>query len=143
MTPRRKHLLRGRDNLSLRPRTYSVSSFKLLSQKILLAQRIDFEIEYRGLRIGFFSFNLIEDEAIIEYGLSNPDEWSGRGFMTQAVDLVCLWAFALGIKRLTAQVSINNIASQKILGRNGFNILEQIDTTLYIEKYAPKKRPAP
>ena len=47
--------------------------------------------------------------------------WRGRGYMTRAVGLVSRWAFGqAGIARLTAGTRPDNIGSQRVLERAGF-----------------------
>lgn len=49
------------------------------------------------------------------------DEYKGRGVMTEAVRTICAEAFAkLDILRISASVYSPNIASQRVLEKNGF-----------------------
>lgn len=52
------------------------------------------------------------------------DEYSGKGVMTRAVELICAEAFeTLDILRISARIYAPNIASRRVLEKNGF-ILE-------------------
>ena len=56
-----------------------------------------------------------------EIGYVLLDEFKGQGVMTEAVRMMCEDAFArLDILRITAQVYSPNIASQRVLEKNGF-----------------------
>jgi RimJ/RimL family protein N-acetyltransferase len=58
-------------------------------------------------------------QAMIGYSLD--PRWRGRGYTTRAVNLVAEWAFAnIGIVRLIAGTAPDNIASQRVLERAGF-----------------------
>ncbi len=58
-------------------------------------------------------------EAIVGYSLL--PEYRGRGFTARAVDLVARWAFAqVGLARLVAGTAPDNVASQRVLERAGF-----------------------
>jgi len=48
----------------------------------------------------------------------------GRGIARQAVQLVCQWAFAeLGLEQLTLQTQVENLRSQRVAERVGFQRL--------------------
>jgi len=56
-----------------------------------------------------------------EIGYVLLDEFKGRGVMTEAVRMICKEAFEnLGILRISASVYSPNIASQRVLEKNGF-----------------------
>jgi ribosomal-protein-alanine N-acetyltransferase len=58
-------------------------------------------------------------KAEIGYWLAKP--WWGRGIMTAVVGKVCEYAFAQwNLVRITAQVFESNIASARVLEKNGF-----------------------
>jgi RimJ/RimL family protein N-acetyltransferase len=44
----------------------------------------------------------------------------GRGYMTRAVRLVCDWLFAQGVGRLEVRTHPDNVASQRLAERSGF-----------------------
>ncbi len=48
-------------------------------------------------------------------------QWNGRGIATRAVGLACEWAFGdARLHRLEAGTLVDNVASQRVLLRNGF-----------------------
>jgi [ribosomal protein S5]-alanine N-acetyltransferase len=57
----------------------------------------------------------------IEIGYGTYPAFEGKGFMTEAVGAMLLWAFAQpNIRVVIAQTAPSNIASQKILQKNNF-----------------------
>ncbi len=90
----------------------------------LAGQRADFTIrdaptgDYAG-EIGLYYGESTTQQAMIGYSLD--PRWRGRGYTTRAVNLVAEWAFAnVGIVRLIAGTAPDNIASQRVLERAGF-----------------------
>jgi [ribosomal protein S5]-alanine N-acetyltransferase len=72
----------------------------------------------------------------IEIGYGTYPAFEGKGFMTEAVGAMLIWAFAQpNVQIVTAQTAPANIASQKILTKNNFvkygetteNILWRVD----------------
>ncbi len=60
-----------------------------------------------------------QSDAELGYFLLSKD-WS-RGIMSQAVEEICALAFEkLGLRRISAQVFAPNLASQRVLEKNGF-----------------------
>ncbi len=56
-----------------------------------------------------------------ELGYWSHPECRGRGLMTDAVATAAAWCFEeLGLHRMTAITSVQNLASQRVLVRNGF-----------------------
>ncbi len=53
-------------------------------------------------------------------GYSTLPGFRGRGVTTRAVRLVSAWAFAIGVRRLTAGTAVDNVASQRVLVKAGF-----------------------
>ncbi|GAJ26917.1 ribosomal-protein-S5p-alanine acetyltransferase [Liquorilactobacillus sucicola DSM 21376 = JCM 15457] len=60
----------------------------------------------------------IEDRRVVGYAL-NQDYW-GQGIMTEALAAMVGWAQENGIKEVTGMVSDRNVASQRVLEKNGF-----------------------
>jgi [ribosomal protein S5]-alanine N-acetyltransferase len=57
----------------------------------------------------------------IEIGYGTYPAFEGKGFMTEAVGAMLIWAFAQpNVQAVTAQTAPVNIASQKILVKNNF-----------------------
>jgi [ribosomal protein S5]-alanine N-acetyltransferase len=63
----------------------------------------------------------VDDRGVVEIGYGiNPSGW-GRGFATEAVGALTLHLFALpGVACVTAQTAADNLASQRVLEKNGF-----------------------
>ena len=77
-------------------------------------------IVYDGKLIGSISVEKKHDDAEIGYMLLN--EYSNNGLATEAVKQVCTFAFkVLSLEKITANVFQSNIASIRVLLKNGFN----------------------
>jgi ribosomal-protein-alanine N-acetyltransferase len=51
-------------------------------------------------------------------------EWNGQGIASGAVGLCADWAFGEGrLHRLSAGTLLDNVASQRVLSRNGFHVV--------------------
>lgn len=68
--------------------------------------------------IGFHNFALRHRRAEVGYEI-HPDYWR-NGYATEALQAALTYAFSLDIERIGAIVYIENIASQRMLERNGF-----------------------
>ncbi|MBP3247792.1 MAG: GNAT family N-acetyltransferase [Prevotella sp.] len=76
-------------------------------------------IVYDGKLIGSISVEKKHDDAEIGYMLLN--EYSNKGLATEAVKQVCTFAFkVLSLEKITANVFQPNIASIRVLLKNGF-----------------------
>ena len=76
-------------------------------------------IVYDGKLIGSISVEKKDDDAEIGYMLLN--EYSNKGLATEAVKQVCTFAFkVLSLEKITANVFQPNIASIRVLQKNGF-----------------------
>jgi len=65
--------------------------------------------------------NLVDiADGIAELGYRIGEQWGGRGHATAAVHLVLAAAADHGLTRVTAKVTSNNLASQRVLERTGF-----------------------
>ena len=76
-------------------------------------------IVYDGKLIGSISVEKKDDDAEIGYMILN--EYSNKGLATEAVKQVCTFAFkVLSLEKITANVFQPNIASIRVLLKNGF-----------------------
>ena len=76
-------------------------------------------IVYDGKLIGSISVEKKDDDAEIGYMILN--EYTNKGIATEAVKQICSIAFkALSIEQITANVFQPNIASIRVLLKNGF-----------------------
>ena len=62
----------------------------------------------------------------IEIGYGTHTEFQGQGVMTEAVGGIVKWAFAQSkVQAVLAETDITNIASQRILEKNGFQLVNE------------------
>jgi len=85
-------------------------------------------------QVSLQSIDLRDHHAEIGY-LLNAD-FRGQGIMTRAVSLLCDYAFGVGFRRLGAFAMPRNVASVRILEKNGFtqeavlrNYITELDDT--------------
>lgn len=86
----------------------------------LAGNRADFTIRVDGAfagDIGLYN-EAWSGQAMVGYSML-PD-FRGRGIATRAVRLISAWAFAIGVRRVTAGTAPDNIASQRVLEKAGF-----------------------
>ncbi|WP_137170361.1 GNAT family N-acetyltransferase [Marinomonas sp. FW-1] len=69
-------------------------------------------------RINLTDINLVLSEAYLGYRLG--EKFTGRGIAKGAVKEIIQLAYELNLHTLIALVSVNNIASQKVLAHSGF-----------------------
>ena len=75
-----------------------------------------------GIPVGDLCFKGVEDGKNPEIGYGIDDEFQGRGYATEAVKLALAWAFNhVGVAAVEAETDPDNIASQKVLAKCGFN----------------------
>ena len=78
-------------------------------------------------------------EAEIGYWIG--ERHTSNGYATEAVVILARWAFqTMGLKRLTAQVHIDNLGSQKALGRARFNIEYECECGRYLHCEMPRPK---
>jgi RimJ/RimL family protein N-acetyltransferase len=65
-------------------------------------------------------FGLVEPFGFAEIGYVFFPPGRGQGYATRAVRLVAGWVFGLGVGRLQARTSLDNVASERVLERVGF-----------------------
>ena len=72
---------------------------------------------------------------VSEIGYGTYEHYRNMGFMTEAIQGLINWAFAQGkLKVVTAETDKNNLASRRVLEKNGFEITERVDDQIYWEK---------
>lgn len=84
---------------------------------------------------GFKGAPDLEQEAEIGYGIA--PSYEGRGYMTEAVSALVGWAFLQpGCRAVTAETLKQNLPSQRVLAKTGFQVVRETDQELYwrIEK---------
>jgi len=91
-------------------------------------------IVYDGKLIGSISVEKKHDDAEIGYMLLN--EYSNKGLATEAVKQVCTFAFkVLSLEKITANVFQPNIASIRVLLKNGFKYKGAIPNAVIKDGY--------
>lgn len=65
-------------------------------------------------------FGLVEPFGFAEIGYILFPHGRGRGYATRTVRLAADWVFRLGLGRLQARTSLDNVASERVLERVGF-----------------------
>lgn len=82
---------------------------------------VHFAIREEGALIGSIGFKGLTKGHMAEIGYWLAKDWWGRGIMTAVVGKACEYAFAQWqLVRITAHVSEGNIASARVLDKNGF-----------------------
>lgn len=71
--------------------------------------------------VGDLCFKGLNSDGMVEIGYGIYPEFSGKGFMTEAVTAMAKWAMRQSdVSRVEAEIDPDNIASQKILLKSGF-----------------------
>ena len=73
------------------------------------------------ITIGDLSFKGLGTDGMVEIGYGIKKEFEGKGYMTEAVTAMTIWAAQQeGVFSVEAETVANNIASQKVLQKAGF-----------------------
>lgn len=74
-----------------------------------------------GIMIGDICFKGLQADGSVEIGYGIHPEYEGKGYTTEAVKAMIQWAFKNeNVMRIEAETVADNIASQRILEKNGF-----------------------
>jgi len=77
-----------------------------------------------GESVGLCSITRQPSQGEVDIGYGIAPKFHGRGIATRAVAEIVRWARSdPRVVRLTAQTSIHNVASQRVLQRNGFAVV--------------------
>lgn len=80
-----------------------------------------------GSNIGDLSFKGISSDGSVEIGYLILTEYQNKGYATEAVKAAVRWAISQpNIKRVIAQVHLDNMPSQKVLIKSGFENTEAL-----------------
>ena len=72
---------------------------------------------------------------VSEIGYGTYEHYRNMGFMTEAIEGLVNWAFAQGkLKVVTAETDKKNLASRRVLEKNGFEITGSFAGQLYWER---------
>ncbi len=82
--------------------------------------------------VGSADFKAVPDEnGVVEIGYGLGKEFEHNGYMTEAVKMMCDWAFKQeNVRKIVAETDVDGFASQKILERCGFK-KDSSDKTLW------------
>lgn len=73
-----------------------------------------------------------DDDATVEIGYGTYPAFQGRGYMTELVGGLVRWASQQpGVERVVADTQVDNVASQRVLQKNGFEQFDQIDEIVW------------
>lgn len=71
--------------------------------------------------VGDLGFKGPPEKGIVELGYGMEPEYEGRGYMTEAAEVIIQWAFAQkGVTAVEAETEPENAASQRVLEKLGF-----------------------
>ncbi len=102
---------------------------------------MQFQFMYRNHLVGLGGFGLGSTGDVV-LGYDTYWLYQQRGFATQAVGLMCDWVFKQWeVPAIRASANIDNLASQKVLGRNGFSVERQRGKLFYCIRFAQTKSP--
>ena len=76
--------------------------------------------------IGTIYFKSLPVDGSVEIGYGMSPHYEGNGYMSEALLLMIIVGKKYGINKVTADTTIDNIKSQKVLRRNGF-VLDKIE----------------
>lgn len=86
----------------------------------LAGERADLAVLVDGAFAGSISLYYEAPARQAMVGYSMRPEFRGRGVATRAVRMLSAWAFAAGVRRLVAGTMTDNVASQRVLTKAGF-----------------------
>lgn len=71
--------------------------------------------------IGYAGFKGLGNKECVEIGYGVDKEYERNGYATEGVNGLCCWAFSTNqVAFIEAETQLDNIASQKVLQKNGF-----------------------
>lgn len=112
---------------------YRLETFRIRHEALLEEQTRGQSYYYlikneNGLILGRMNLVDIDKSHHLGYiGYRMGEEYTGKGIANKALRLLLTTINKQGIKQILAKTTANNIASQKILEKNGFNQISTID----------------
>ena len=127
-------------NLPPRPATYFDSEgFKEITRELLTEQRnravyMHLIRDSQGVMVGRINLSVLEnDRKTAELGYRIGENVSNLGYASEAVKFVLEKAFTTyGFNRIIAGTARDNLASQRVLLKNGFTFSRMIENDLHI-----------
>jgi [ribosomal protein S5]-alanine N-acetyltransferase len=76
-----------------------------------------------------------DEEGVVEIGYGTYPAFQRRGYMTEMVGGLMAWASEQpGVRRIMADTDADNLASQRVLQKNGFRFVEETEGLLWWER---------
>ena len=127
-------------NLPPRPANYfDLEGFKEITRELLTEQRnravyMHLIRDSQGVMVGRINLSVLEnDRTTAELGYRIGENVSNLGYASEAVKLVLDKAFTTyGFNRIIAGTATGNLASQRVLLKNGFTFSRVIENDLHI-----------
>jgi RimJ/RimL family protein N-acetyltransferase len=91
---------------------------------------LQIQLNQNGFVVGGIGFKSAPVNGVVEIGYGVSEDFQNRGITTDAVLLMIEVAKLHGLKILTAETEITNIASQKVLLKSGFSKSNATDTNI-------------
>ena len=77
-----------------------------------------------GTFVGTMCFKGLNQDGIVEVGYGVEAAYEGNGYATEAVSAIAQWASEQkGVKQIEAETDPENIASQRVLTKAGFKVI--------------------
>ena len=80
-------------------------------------------IELKGVVIGSIGFKGVPKGGETEIGFCLNKKYEGKGYMTESVKGLLKLAALLGVNRVFAETREDNVKSEKVLERCGFDLI--------------------
>ena len=127
-------------NLPPRPANYfDLEGFKEITRELLTEQRnravyMHLIRNSQGVMVGRINLSVLEsDRNTVELGYRIGENVNNLGYASEAVKLVLEKAFTTyGFNRIIAGTATGNLASQRVLLKNGFTFSRMIENDLHI-----------
>ena len=127
-------------NLPPRPGNYfDPESFKEITRELLTEQTnrdvyMHLIRDSQGTMIGRINLSVLgNDRKTVELGYRIGENYTNLGYASEAVKLVLDKAFTTyGLNKIIAGTATGNLASQRVLIKNGFTFSRMIENDLYI-----------
>lgn len=127
-------------NLPPRPANYfDLEGFKEITRELLAEQTnravyMHLIRDSQGVMVGRVNLSVLEnDRKTAELGYRIGENVTNLGYASEAVKLVLDKAFTTyGLNRIIAGTATDNLASQRVLIKNGFTLSRMIENDLYL-----------
>ena len=127
-------------NLPPRPANYfDLEGFKEITRELLTEQRnrdvyMHLIRDSQGAMVGRINLSVLgNDRKTVELGYRIGENYTNLGYASEAVKLVLERAFhTYGLNRIIAGTATDNLASKRVLLKNGFTFIRIIENDLQI-----------